>query len=147
MPPIITARLRPARFGGLMTPLAVALGLVVLLLLPNLIMHTGLHSNTSPAMSMLGNATSKEDLPVIQAEVSEITTSGEYTRYPMAKQWPVYITYFTMASDVDGKLRSFGDLYGRDAPVLEALDAPRQSDRARKTSEEVIEIVDDLQTS
>ena len=98
-------------------------------------------------MSMLGNATSKEDLPVIQAEVSEITTSGEYTRYPMAKQWPVYITYFTMASDVDGKLRSFGDLYGRDAPVLEALDAPRQSDRARKTSEEVIEIVDDLQTS
>lgn len=49
------ASLRPARLLGLMTPLALALGLVILLLLPNLIMHTGLRSNGSPAMSMLGN--------------------------------------------------------------------------------------------
>ncbi|MDG6080198.1 L,D-transpeptidase [Erythrobacter litoralis] len=97
-------------------------------------------------MSMLGNADSREDIPAIQEEVSQITASGEYTRYPMKKQWPVYITYFTMGTDVDGQMRSFADVYDRDAPVLAALDAPRQNDRARETSEEVVEIIDDMQT-
>lgn len=97
-------------------------------------------------MSMLGNAKSKDDLPVIQAEVSAITASGEYTRYPMVNQWPVYITYFTMGVDVNGQLTKFADIYDRDAPVLAALDAPRQQNRARKSNEEVVEIVDDLQT-
>ena len=96
-------------------------------------------------MSMLGNANSREDIPAIQEEVSEITLSGKYTRYPMAKQWPVYITYFTMATDIDGELRAFKDLYDRDKPVLEALDAPRVSNRARETSEEAVEIIDDMQ--
>ena len=98
-------------------------------------------------MSLLGNAESKDDFAGIIEEVSEITASGEYTRYAMKKQWPVYITYFTMASDVDGEMKTFRDIYDRDAPVLAALDAPRVSDRARKTSEEVIEIVDDMQIS
>ncbi|HAN88929.1 MAG TPA: L,D-transpeptidase [Erythrobacter sp.] len=98
-------------------------------------------------MAMLGNAESREDLPAIQQEVSEITASGKYTRYPMEKQWPAYITYFTYGVDVNGELRQFDDIYGRDAPVLAALDAPRQDDRARETSEEAVEIVDDLQTS
>ncbi len=97
-------------------------------------------------MAMLGNAESREDIPAIQAEVAEITASREYTRYPMAKQWPVYITYFTYGVDVNGQLTKFADIYGRDAPVLAALDAPRQSNRARQTDEEVVEIVDDLQT-
>ena len=64
----------------------------------------------------------------------------------MVNQWPVYLTYFTMAQDIDGELRTFKDIYGRDAPVLAALDKPREQNRARKTSEEVVEIVDDLQT-
>ena len=98
-------------------------------------------------MSILGNADSRDDIPAIRDEVSQITLGREYTRYPMAKQWPVYITYFTMGLDVDGKLRSFKDIYDRDAPVLAALDAPRVSDRARATSEEAVEIVDDMQTS
>ena len=98
-------------------------------------------------MAMLGNAESREDLPAIQQEVSEITASGKYTRYPMEKQWPAYITYFTYGVDVNGELRQFDDIYGRDAPVLAALDAPRQDDRARETSEEAVELVDDLQTS
>jgi len=98
-------------------------------------------------MSMLGNASSREDIPAIQQEVSEITTSGEYTRYEMKKQWPVYITYFTMGTDVNGEMRTFKDLYDRDAPVLAALDAPRVSDRARETSEEAVEIIDDMQIS
>ena len=97
-------------------------------------------------MSLLGNAENKDEFPAIIEEVSQITASGEYTRYAMEKQWPVYITYFTMASDVDGVMKTFGDIYDRDAPVLAALDAPRQSNRARETSEEVVEIVDDMQT-
>ena len=98
-------------------------------------------------MSMLGNMKTKDDIPVIQAEVSAITASGKYTRYPLANQWPVYLTYFTMASDVDGKMTAFSDIYGRDAPVLASLDKPRQSNRARKTDEAVVEIVDDLKTT
>ena len=97
-------------------------------------------------MAILGNASSREEIPAVQAEVQEITSGREYTRFPMAQQWPVYITYFTYGVDVNGELRKFSDIYDRDAPVLAALDAPRVSDRARKTSEEVVEIVDDLQT-
>ena len=98
-------------------------------------------------MSMLGNMKTKEDIPAIQAEVSAITAGGKYTRYPLANQWPVYLTYFTMASDVDGKMTAFADIYGRDAPVLASFDKPRQADRARKTDEAVVEIVDDLKTT
>jgi hypothetical protein len=48
-----------------------------------------------------------------------------------------------MAQDIDGELKTFADIYERDAPVVAALDAPRQSNRARETDEEVIEIVAD----
>ena len=63
----------------------------------------------------------------------------------MTKTFPIYITYFTMARDVTGGMRKFADIYGRDAPVLAALKAPRQlhTDQ-RKSNEKVIEIVDDL---
>lgn len=98
-------------------------------------------------MSMLGNMKTKDDIPAIQQEVATITASGKYTRYPLANQWPVYLTYFTMASDVDGKMTSFADIYGRDAPVLASFAKPRQQNRARQTDEEVVEIVDDLQTT
>ena len=47
----------------------------------------------------------------------------------------------------DGKLRSFDDIYGRAAPILAALDAPRQQHRARRTSEEAVEIIDDMKTT
>jgi murein L,D-transpeptidase YcbB/YkuD len=80
-------------------------------------------------------------------EAVEISTSGKYTRVPLQKTMPVYITYFTMGRDIEGELRTFSDIYGRDAPVLAALDAPRVANRARSTSEEVVEIVDDLQDS
>ena len=44
-------------------------------------------------MAMLGNADSREELPAIQQEVRNHRL-GKYTRYPMEKQWPAYITYF-----------------------------------------------------
>ena len=80
-------------------------------------------------------------------EAVEISTSGDYTRVPVKKTMRVYITYFTMARDIDGELKTFNDIYGRDAPVLASFNAPRVGNRARVTSEEVIEIVDDLQTT
>jgi len=90
-------------------------------------------------MAILGKGASKD-------EAVSISTSGKYTRVPLQKTFPVYITYFTMGRDITGKLRSFNDIYGRDAPVLASFEAPRVANRARKTDEEVIEIVDDLRT-
>jgi murein L,D-transpeptidase YcbB/YkuD len=91
-------------------------------------------------IAILGQGASKE-------EAIAISTAGDYKRVPVVKTMPVYITYFTMGRDIDGNLRTFKDLYGRDAPVLAALDAPRVADRARKSSEKVEAIVDDLTTS
>ena len=91
-------------------------------------------------VAILGQGASRD-------EAVSISTSGKYTRVPVVKTMPVYITYFTMARNIDGELKTFSDLYGRDAPVLASFEQPRVGNRARVTSEEVIEIVDDLQTS
>jgi len=91
-------------------------------------------------VAILGQGASRD-------EAVEISKSGKYTRVPVVKTMPVYITYFTMGRDIEGNLRSFSDIYGRDAPVLASFDAPRVGNRARATSEEAVEIVDDLQDS
>jgi murein L,D-transpeptidase YcbB/YkuD len=91
-------------------------------------------------IAILGQGATKE-------EAVAISTSGEYTRVPVQKTMPVYITYFTMGRDITGALRTFKDLYGRDAPVLAALHAPRVANRGRTTKEKVVPIVDDLQNS
>ncbi len=68
-------------------------------------------------------------------------TSGKYTLVPMTKTFPIYITYFTMATDVAGKMRAFGDLYQRDAPVLASFAAARQPwDGQRTSKEEIIKL-------
>lgn len=68
-------------------------------------------------------------------------TSGKYTKVPMTKSFPVYITYFTYATDVAGKMRAFNDVYGRDAPVLASFSAPRAPwDGQRKTTEAVVKL-------
>jgi len=89
-------------------------------------------------MAMLGGGLSRE-------EGVAHTLSGVYTKVPMTKTFPIYITYFTMARDVAGEMRKFTDIYGRDAPVLAAFNKPRalHTDQ-RTTSEKVVEIVDDL---
>nr|WP_298894882.1 L,D-transpeptidase family protein [uncultured Altererythrobacter sp.] len=89
-------------------------------------------------MAILGRGVTKD-------EAVEIATSGKYTLVPIERRLPVYITYFTMATDIDGELETFKDIYGRDAPVLASFDLPRRADRARHTDEEVIVIEDDLQ--
>ncbi|MDR7102102.1 L,D-transpeptidase family protein [Croceicoccus sp. BE223] len=80
---------------------------------------------------------------VPKEEAVAISKSGEYTKVPLKKQLPVYITYFTMAQDIDGQMRSFKDIYGRDEPVLASFKAPRVAkDGRRTTTEEVVAIED-----
>jgi hypothetical protein len=71
----------------------------------------------------------------------DYSLSGKYTKVPMAKPLPVYITYFTVARDVNGPMRSFPDLYGRDAKVIASFAQPRQLHTTqRKSTEEVIKL-------
>ena len=69
--------------------------------------------------------------------------SGEYTRVAFTQKLPAYITYFTMATNIDGEMATFDDIYERDDAVLAAFQAPREANRSRVTDEEIIEIVDD----
>ena len=68
-------------------------------------------------------------------------TSKIYTKVPMTRTFPVYLTYFTVARDVTGMLRSFPDIYNRDAPVLASFAQARQLHTTqRKSTEEVIKL-------
>jgi murein L,D-transpeptidase YcbB/YkuD len=71
-------------------------------------------------------------------EVRAISNSREYTKVPMTRTFPVYLTYFTMARDIDGVMRSFGDIYGRDKPVLASFSKPREAKTTQRISDEAI---------
>src|SRR3546814_16206724 len=68
-------------------------------------------------IAILGTGADKE-------QAVAISNSREYTRVPITRQLPVYITYFPMASDIDGNLAPFGDVHGRYLTVLASLDQP-----------------------
>lgn len=91
-------------------------------------------------MAILGKGGTKE-------EVVAISKSGKYTKVMLEKQWPAYITYFTMASDINGQMSTFADIYGRDKPVLASFDKPRVRNRTNVVDDEVIVIEDDLRDS
>ena len=84
-------------------------------------------------MAILGKGATRD-------EAVEIATSGEYTKVMIEKKMSAYITYFTMGVDIDGNLRGFKDIYGRDAPVLASLDKPRVQNRSGESDDEVIVI-------
>jgi L,D-transpeptidase YcbB len=67
-------------------------------------------------------------------ESAAISTSGTYTKVPMTKHLPIYITYFTMGRDITGKLSTYKDIYGRDVPVLASFAAPRQLKTGQRVS-------------
>lgn len=90
-------------------------------------------------MAILGKGASRD-------EAVEIATSGKYTKVMLEKQLPAYITYFTMGVDIDGNLRTFKDIYNRDAPVLASLDKPRVQNRAQESDDEIIVIENDPRT-
>ena len=95
-------------------------------------------SELAMMMAILGAGLTKED------GIAH-TLSGTYTKVPMTRTFPIYITYMTYARDVNGELRKFADIYNRDAPVLAAFNAPRQLHTTQRTSNEpVVEIVDPL---
>ncbi|PEQ14692.1 L,D-transpeptidase [Novosphingobium sp. PC22D] len=74
-------------------------------------------------------------------EVREISDSRKYTKVEMTRTFPVYLTYFTIASSIDGELQTFDDIYGRDKPVLASFQAPREEKTSQRTSnEEIIEL-------
>ncbi|MEP3050615.1 MAG: L,D-transpeptidase family protein [Erythrobacter sp.] len=87
-------------------------------------------------MAILGRGATKE-------EAVEIATSGEYTKVNIEREMPAYITYFTMATDINGEMSTFEDIYDRDAPVLASLDQPRVHDRGIESNDEVIVIEND----
>jgi murein L,D-transpeptidase YcbB/YkuD len=85
-------------------------------------------------MAILGAGTKPDDAVAI-------FNSAKYTKVPMTRTFPVYLTYFTMASDIGGKLGKFADIYGRDAPVVASFAGPRKPwDGQRKTTEKVIKL-------
>ena len=85
-------------------------------------------------MAILGAAMSSD-------QAVEIVNSGKYTRVPMTKTFPVYIMYFTMASDITGKMGTFPDLYSRDGAVLASFAAPRAPwTGQRQSTEKVIKL-------
>jgi L,D-transpeptidase YcbB len=72
---------------------------------------------------------------------AEISRSGKYTKVAMTRTFPAYITYFTFARSVDGELRRFADIYGRDKPVLDSFARPRElKTTQRKSDEEIIKL-------
>jgi murein L,D-transpeptidase YcbB/YkuD len=91
-------------------------------------------------MAILGKGATKE-------EAVAISNSGKYTKVALQKPWAAYITYFTMASDINGQMATFKDIYGRDTPVHASLDQPRVRNRTNVIDDEVIVIEDDLRDS
>jgi len=71
-------------------------------------------------------------------QATEIWQSGKYTKVPMTQTFPVYITYVTMGRDIDGVMRKFNDIYGRDAPVLASFEKPRKAKTTQRISDEPV---------
>lgn len=70
-------------------------------------------------------------------EAAEIFKRGLNDRIAFTDQVPVFINYFTMASSGDGKLASFADVYGRDAPVIASFAKPRVDQKTPQTPQSV----------
>jgi len=82
-------------------------------------------------MAMLGS-----EMTIEQAVAT--SNSGVYTKVPMTRTFPVYITYFTMGKDIGGQLSTFADIYGRDAPVLASFTKAREAKTTQRMSNEEI---------
>ncbi len=55
-------------------------------------------------------------------QVRSLLARGGNNEVTLTKQIPVHITYFTAMVDDEGRLQSFGDLYGHDRRVVAALE-------------------------
>lgn len=71
-------------------------------------------------------------------QAAEYSTKGEYKMIEMTRTFPVYLTYFTMGTSIEGQLSTFNDIYGRDTPVLASFDKPRQLKTTQRVSDEEV---------
>ncbi|SMF74913.1 Murein L,D-transpeptidase YcbB/YkuD [Tistlia consotensis] len=55
------------------------------------------------------------------ARLEQVYAGGERTRIPLARTWPVHVTYFTAWVDGEGVAHFYDDVYGRDADMIEQL--------------------------
>jgi len=58
-----------------------------------------------------------------RAQIDSTIETGRTVSAPLAAPIPVYIAYFTAAATTDGNIVTYADIYGRDAPVRQALNA------------------------
>jgi murein L,D-transpeptidase YcbB/YkuD len=56
-----------------------------------------------------------------RAQIDRTIETGRNTSTPLAAPVPVYIAYFTAAATSEGDIVTYGDVYGRDGPVRQAL--------------------------
>lgn len=56
-----------------------------------------------------------------RAAIDRGIAAGDTQSVPLAEPIPVYIAYFTAAATTDGDIVTYADIYGRDAPVRQAL--------------------------
>ncbi len=56
-----------------------------------------------------------------RAAIDAAIATGENQQTQLAAPVPVYIAYFTAAATTDGNIVTYEDIYGRDAPVRQAL--------------------------
>jgi L,D-transpeptidase YcbB len=66
-----------------------------------------------------------------RARIDEVIAKGQLQRVNLSKPLPVLILYWTVDPNFDGGTRFFEDIYGRDARLLQALDAPFQAPGSR----------------
>jgi len=66
------------------------------------------------------------DRPAVMtaAEIRRILDIGRETTVSLTRPLPVYLVYFTARVDDGGTVHYRRDIYGRDAPLIDALDAP-----------------------
>ncbi len=58
-------------------------------------------------------------------ELATLIKAGKTTKVPFKANIPVYISYFTLGTAVDGTMKPYADLYGRDAAVVASFAKPR----------------------
>jgi L,D-transpeptidase YcbB len=63
-----------------------------------------------------------EDKGWSSTQVGNAIAAGTTQDVTLNKQIPVHVTYFTAVVDDDGRLKTFGDLYGHDSRIVAALE-------------------------
>ena len=58
-----------------------------------------------------------------RASIDQAIATGDTSQAALAEPIPVYIAYFTAAATSDGNIVTYADIYGRDAPVRQALNS------------------------